>query len=89
MCPWRKSSRPARKPHMPAIASLSSYALNFSCRDFHREQLALERSMQDLDSAVSRLDSILITVYIIISGIIIAICLVSCVSLLLQKKKKT
>lgn len=45
-------------------------------RELHREQLAIEHSMQDLDSAVGRLDNILMTVYAIIAMLIIAVALV-------------
>ena len=45
-------------------------------RECHREQLSIEHSMQDLDSAVGRLDNILMSVYVIISILIIAVALV-------------
>ncbi|KAG5643162.1 hypothetical protein DXG03_001492 [Asterophora parasitica] len=49
--------------------------VEMSCLEFHREQLSIENSMRDLDSAVGRLDNILITVYVIIAIIIIAVAL--------------
>ncbi|KAJ6499283.1 Mechanosensitive ion channel-domain-containing protein [Mycena sanguinolenta] len=43
--------------------------------DLHREQLSIEHSMQDLDSAVGRLDNIFMSVYAIIAILIIAVAL--------------
>lgn len=45
-------------------------------REFHREQLSIENSMQDLDSAVGRLDNILMSVYVVVALLIIAVALV-------------
>jgi hypothetical protein len=45
-------------------------------RDIHREQLSIEHSMQDLDSAVGRLDNILMSLYVVIAALIIAVALV-------------
>lgn len=45
-------------------------------REFHREQLSIENSMRDLDSAVGRLDNILMTVYFVVAILIIAVALV-------------
>ncbi|KAI0305411.1 hypothetical protein B0F90DRAFT_1808688 [Multifurca ochricompacta] len=47
-----------------------------ACWEFHREQLSIEHSMQDLDSAVGRLDNLLMSVYVIIATLIIAVTLV-------------
>lgn len=47
------------------------------CRDVHREQLSLEHSMRDLDSAVGRLDNILMSIYTVVALVIIAVALVS------------
>lgn len=44
--------------------------------EFHREQLSIENSMRDLDSAVGRLDNILMSVYVIIAVLIIAVAFV-------------
>ncbi|KAL0576656.1 hypothetical protein V5O48_005316 [Marasmius crinis-equi] len=49
--------------------------LEMACMDFHREQLSIEHSMQDLDSAVGRLDNILMSLYVIVAALIIAVCL--------------
>lgn len=49
--------------------------VELACLDFHREQLSIEHSMQDLDSAVGRLDNILMSLYVVAAGLIIAICL--------------
>ena len=46
-----------------------------ACLEFHREQLSIEHSMRDLDSAVGRLDNILMTLYFIVAVLIIAVCL--------------
>ncbi|PWY97273.1 hypothetical protein BCV70DRAFT_202991 [Testicularia cyperi] len=46
--------------------------LESACIDIHRERLALQLSMRDVDSAVGRLDSIFMSVFILISAIIIA-----------------
>ena len=46
-------------------------------REFHREQLSIENSMRDLDSAVGRLDNILMTVYFVVAILIIAVALVN------------
>ena len=50
--------------------------LEMACMDFHREQLSIEHSMQDLDSAVGRLDNILMSLYVVIAALVIAVCLV-------------
>lgn len=49
-------------------------------REFHREQLSIEHSMQDLDSAVGRLDNILMSVYVVVAALIIAVALVGFLS---------
>ncbi|KAH9040170.1 hypothetical protein EDB85DRAFT_2072323 [Lactarius pseudohatsudake] len=46
-----------------------------ACGDFHREQLSIEHSMRDLDSAVGRLDNLLMSVYVIVAALIIAVAL--------------
>ena len=51
--------------------------LEMACLEFHREQLSIENSMRDLDSAVGRLDNILMSVYFIVAILIIAVALVS------------
>lgn len=51
-------------------------SLSFLLREFHREQLSIENSMRDLDSAVGRLDNILMSVYVIVAALIIAVTLV-------------
>lgn len=50
---------------------------NFIDREFHREQLSIENSMRDLDSAVGRLDNIFMSLYVIIAALILAVALVS------------
>ena len=49
----------------------------FFFRDFHREQISIEHSMHDLDSAVGKLDDILMTLFAIIAILIIAVALVT------------
>ncbi|KAL0955922.1 hypothetical protein HGRIS_002114 [Hohenbuehelia grisea] len=49
--------------------------MEMACMEFHREQLSIEHSMRDLDSAVGRLDNILMTVYVVIAALIIAVVL--------------
>jgi small-conductance mechanosensitive channel len=44
-------------------------------REIHREQLSLERSMSDMDSAVGRLDNLLVSLYVVIAALIIAVAL--------------
>lgn len=46
-------------------------------REIHREQISLEHSTQDFDSAVGRLDNILISIYVVVAILIIAVALVS------------
>lgn len=46
-------------------------------RQCHREQLSIEHSMRDLDSAVGRLDNIFMSLYVIVVLLIIAVALVS------------
>ncbi|KAH8929994.1 hypothetical protein BT69DRAFT_1402661 [Atractiella rhizophila] len=50
-------------------ASLEEVEL--ACLDIHRERLALASSMRDLDSAVARLNSILVSVYSVVAIIIV------------------
>lgn len=47
--------------------------MEIACLELHREQLSIENSMRDLDSAVGRLDNILMSVYVIIAVLIIAV----------------
>jgi small-conductance mechanosensitive channel len=49
--------------------------IEMACLELHREQLSIEHSMQDLDSAVGRLDNILMTVYVLVAMLILAIAL--------------
>ena len=46
--------------------------LEAACIEIHRERLALQLSMRDVDSAVGRLDSIFMSVFVLIAAIIIA-----------------
>lgn len=49
--------------------------MELACIDFHREQLSIEHSMQDLDSAVGRLDNILMSLFVVVAVLIIAVAL--------------
>ncbi|KAI0001284.1 Mechanosensitive ion channel-domain-containing protein [Russula compacta] len=46
-----------------------------ACAEFHREQLSIEHSMRDLDSAVGRLDNLFMSLYVIVAVLIIAVTL--------------
>ncbi|KAI5478657.1 hypothetical protein MNV49_004684 [Pseudohyphozyma bogoriensis] len=46
--------------------------IEMACLDVHRERLALSNSMRDIDSAVGRLDGILMGLWWVISALIIA-----------------
>lgn len=49
--------------------------VEMACLEVHREQISIEHSMRDLDSAVGRLDNIFMTVYVIIAILILAVAL--------------
>ncbi|KDR75887.1 hypothetical protein GALMADRAFT_68503 [Galerina marginata CBS 339.88] len=49
--------------------------MEMACLEFHREQLSIEHSMRDLDSAVGRLDNIFMSIYVIIAALVIAVTL--------------
>ncbi|KAJ7072310.1 Mechanosensitive ion channel-domain-containing protein [Mycena amicta] len=49
--------------------------IEMAVMEFHREQLSIEHSMQDLDSAVGRLDNIFMSLYVVIAILIIAVAL--------------
>ncbi|KAG8964489.1 hypothetical protein FRC03_001740 [Tulasnella sp. 419] len=49
--------------------------VELACLDLHRERLSLAASMKDIDSAVGRLDNILMSLYVIVAGLIIAVSL--------------
>ena len=46
------------------------------CREVHREQLSIEDSLQNLDSAVARLDNLFESLCVFIAVIIVAVSLV-------------
>ncbi|KAG6837735.1 hypothetical protein H0H93_003537 [Arthromyces matolae] len=54
---------------------VSREEVEMACLEIHREQLSIEHSMRDLDSAVGRLDNILMSVYTVIAIIIVAVAL--------------
>ncbi|KAF8705944.1 Mechanosensitive ion channel, partial [Rhizoctonia solani] len=49
--------------------------VEIACLEVHRERLALANSMRDIDSAVGRLDNILMSFYFIIAALVIAVTL--------------
>ncbi|KAI0356297.1 hypothetical protein OH77DRAFT_1401686 [Trametes cingulata] len=49
--------------------------IEMACMELHREQLSIEHSMRDLDSAVGRLDNILMSLYFVIVILIFAVAL--------------
>ncbi|CUA66917.1 putative MscS family protein C1183,11 [Schizosaccharomyces pombe 972h-] [Rhizoctonia solani] len=49
--------------------------VEMACLEVHRERLALANSMRDIDSAVGRLDNILMSLYFIIAALVIAVTL--------------
>ncbi|KAH9920051.1 Mechanosensitive ion channel-domain-containing protein [Fomitopsis serialis] len=56
----------------PGAHSLTDADMAFAL-ECHREQLSIEHSMRDLDSAVGRLDNILMTVYLFIVVLLLAV----------------
>lgn len=58
--------------------------VELACMDLHRERLALASSMSDIDSAVGRLDNILMTIYVFIATVVFAVTLDAAVSTLLS-----
>ncbi|CAG7850530.1 Uncharacterized MscS family protein C2C4.17c [Serendipita indica DSM 11827] len=58
--------------------------MELACMDLHRERLALASSMRDIDSAVGRLDNILMTIYVAAAGVVFAVILDAAVSTLLS-----
>ncbi|EPQ57543.1 hypothetical protein GLOTRDRAFT_74415 [Gloeophyllum trabeum ATCC 11539] len=49
--------------------------VELACMDYHREQLSIEHSMRDLDSAVGRLDNIFMSLYVVVAALIVAVAL--------------
>ncbi|KAI0331047.1 hypothetical protein GY45DRAFT_1322992 [Cubamyces sp. BRFM 1775] len=49
--------------------------IEMACMELHREQLSIEHSMRDLDSAVGRLDNILMSLYFVVVILIFAVAL--------------
>jgi hypothetical protein len=58
--------------------------MELACMELHRERLALASSMRDIDSAVGRLDNILMSIYTIVVGIVFAVILDTAVSAMLS-----
>jgi len=46
-----------------------------ACAEIHREQLSIEHSLSDLDSAVGRLDNLFMSLYVVVAALIIAVTL--------------
>jgi hypothetical protein len=59
-----------------ASASLLHLYLTAHLREIHREQLSIEHSLSDLDSAVGRLDNLFMSLYVVVAALIIAVTLV-------------
>ena len=57
--------------------------MELACMELHRERLALASSMRDIDSAVGRLDNILMSIFTIVVGIVFAVVLDTAISALL------
>ncbi|KAG8890399.1 hypothetical protein FRB98_008974 [Tulasnella sp. 332] len=49
--------------------------MEIACLDVHREIQSLTASMRDIDSAVGRLDNVLMSLYVIVAGLIMAVSL--------------
>ncbi|TFK87099.1 hypothetical protein K466DRAFT_491520 [Polyporus arcularius HHB13444] len=49
--------------------------MEMACMEIHREQLSIEHSMRDLDSAVGRLDNIFMSLYFVVAILIFAVML--------------
>ncbi|KAG9013647.1 hypothetical protein FRB90_005819 [Tulasnella sp. 427] len=49
--------------------------VELACLDVHRELLSLSASMKDIDSAVGRLDKILMSLYVVVAALIMAVSL--------------
>ncbi|KAG9080476.1 hypothetical protein FRC06_006530, partial [Ceratobasidium sp. 370] len=49
--------------------------IEMACLEIHRERLSLANSMRDIDSAVGRLDNILMSLYFAIAALVIAVTL--------------
>ncbi|KAG8953472.1 hypothetical protein FRC04_002314 [Tulasnella sp. 424] len=49
--------------------------IELACLDVHRELLSLSASMKDIDSAVGRLDNILMSLYVVVAALIMAVSL--------------
>jgi Mechanosensitive ion channel len=58
--------------------------MEIACMELHRERLALASSMRDIDSAVGRLDNILMSLYTVVVFIVFAVVLDSAVSTMLS-----
>lgn len=53
----------------------TSKEVEITCMECHRQRLSIEHSMWDMDTAVGRLDNILMTVYMVVAIMIIAVAL--------------
>ena len=58
--------------------------MELACMELHRERLALASSMRDIDSAVGRLDNILMSIYTVVVCIVFAVILDTAVSTMLS-----
>jgi hypothetical protein len=58
--------------------------MEIACMELHRERLALASSMRDIDSAVGRLDNILMSIYTVVVFIVFAVILDTALSAMLS-----
>lgn len=58
--------------------------MELACMELHRERLSLASSMRDIDSAVGRLDNILMSIYTVVVCIVFAVVLETALSALLS-----
>ncbi|KAF7967435.1 hypothetical protein HWV62_34337 [Athelia sp. TMB] len=49
--------------------------MEMTCMELHREQLSIEHSLQDMDSAVGKLDNLFMCLYVVIALLIMAVTL--------------
>lgn len=70
-------------------SSLFHLYLTTHLREIHREQLSIEHSLSDLDSAVGRLDNLFMSLYVVVAALIIAVTLVGTFSSVLYYRGPT
>ncbi|KZP03648.1 hypothetical protein FIBSPDRAFT_844740 [Athelia psychrophila] len=58
-----------------ANGDVSRDEMEMTCMELHREQLSIEHSLQDMDSAVGKLDNLFMCLYVVITLLIMAVTL--------------